>query len=105
MASDDTNGEDAPTDMEIAREAETRPIDDVAADIGLSVEDIDPQGNGIAKIEQDAIQRTLSDADEGNLILVTGTTATPKGAGKTVTTVGLGQGLNHLGERGVVAVR
>jgi len=105
MASDDTDGEDAPTDMEIARAAETRPIDDVAADIGLSVEDIDPQGNGIAKIEQDAIQRTLSDADEGNLILVTGTTATPKGAGKTVTTVGLGQGLNHLGEDGIVAVR
>jgi len=105
MTSDDSDGEGAPTDMEIARAAETRPIDDVAADIGLSVEDLDPQGKGIAKIEQDAIQRTLADADEGKLILVTGTTATPKGAGKTVTTVGLGQGLNHLGEDGIVAVR
>jgi len=105
MTSDDTGGDDAPTDMEIARAAETRPIADVAGDLGLSQSDLDPQGKGIAKIEQDAIQRTLSDADEGKLILVTGTTATPKGAGKTVTTVGLGQGLNHIGERGVVAVR
>jgi formate--tetrahydrofolate ligase len=105
MASDDTDGGDAPTDMEIARAAETRPIADVAGDLGLSRDDLDLQGNGIAKIEQDAIQRTLTDADEGKLILVTGTTATPKGAGKTVTTVGLGQGLNHLGEDGVVAVR
>ena len=105
MTSDDTGGDDAPTDMEIARATETRPIADVAGDLGLSQSDLDPQGKGIAKIEQDAIQRTLSDADEGKLILVTGTTATPKGAGKTVTTVGLGQGLNHIGERGVVAVR
>jgi formate--tetrahydrofolate ligase len=105
MTSDDTDGDGAPTDMEIARAAETRPIEDVAGDLGLAPEDLDPQGKGIAKIEQDAIQRTLDDADEGKLILVTGTTATPKGAGKTVTTVGLGQGLNHLGHRGVVAVR
>jgi len=105
MTSDDTGGDDAPTDMEIARATETRPIADVAGDLGLSQSDLDPQGKGIAKIEQDAIQRTLSDADEGKLILVTGTTATPKGAGKTVTTVGLGQGLNHIGEQGVVAVR
>jgi formate--tetrahydrofolate ligase len=105
MASDDADGDGAPTDMEIARATETRPIEDVAGDIGLAPEDLDPQGNGIAKIEQDAIQRTLTDADEGKLILVTGTTATPKGAGKTVTTVGLGQGLNHIGENGIVAVR
>jgi formate--tetrahydrofolate ligase len=105
MTSNETDGDDAPTDMEIARATETRPIADVAGDLGLLQSDLDPQGNGIAKIEQDAIQRTLSDADEGKLILVTGTTATPKGAGKTVTTVGLGQGLNHIGERGVVAVR
>ncbi|GAB6861015.1 formate--tetrahydrofolate ligase [Haloplanus litoreus] len=105
MTSDDTDGDEALTDMEIARAAETRPIADVADDLGLDRDDLDPQGNGIAKIEQDAIQRTLDDADEGNLILVTGTTATPKGAGKTVTTVGLGQGLNHIGENGVVAVR
>ncbi|WP_251328942.1 formate--tetrahydrofolate ligase [Haloplanus pelagicus] len=101
--SDDDDG--APTDMEIARATETRPIADVAGDLGLSRDDLDPQGDGIAKIEQDAIQRTLSDADEGKLILVTGTTATPKGAGKTVTTVGLGQGIDHIGENGVVAVR
>ncbi|WP_248895839.1 formate--tetrahydrofolate ligase [Haloplanus halobius] len=105
MTSDDTDGGDAPTDMEIARAAETRPIEDVAGDLGLGPDDLDPQGNGIAKIEQDAIRRTLGDADEGKLILVTGTTATPKGAGKTVTTVGLGQGLNRLGDRSVVAVR
>jgi formate--tetrahydrofolate ligase len=105
MTSDDPDPDDAPTDMEIATATETRPIEDVAGDLGLGPADIDPQGNGIAKIEQEAIQRTLTDADEGKLILVTGTTATPKGAGKTVTTVGLGQGLNHLGHRGVVAVR
>ena len=105
MTSDETDPDDVPTDMEIATATETRPIEDVAGDLGLAPEDLDPQGNGIAKIEQEAIGRTLTDADEGNLILVTGTTATPKGAGKTVTTVGLGQGLNHLGHDGVVAVR
>jgi formate--tetrahydrofolate ligase len=105
MASDDTEGDGAPTDMEIARATDTRPIEDVAGDMGLSGDDIDPRGRGIAKISQDAIRRTLDDPDDGKLILVTGTTATPKGAGKTVTTVGLGQGLNHVGERGVVAVR
>ena len=105
MTSDETDADDVPTDMEIATATETRPIEDVAGDLGLDPSDLDPQGNGIAKIEQEAIRRTLSDADDGKLILVTGTTATPKGAGKTVTTVGLGQGLNHLGHRGVVAVR
>jgi formate--tetrahydrofolate ligase len=101
----ESDSDGAPTDMEIAQATDTRPIEDVAGDLGLEPGDLDPQGRGIAKVEQSAIRRTTADADDGKLILVTGTTATPKGAGKTVTTVGLGQGLNHLGERGVVAVR
>jgi formate--tetrahydrofolate ligase len=105
MSSDPAADGDVPTDIEVARATEPRPIEDVAADLGLGPADLDPQGTGVAKIEGDAIQRTLADADDGKLILVTGTTATPKGAGKTVTTVGLGQGLNYLGERGVVAIR
>ncbi|MFB6087990.1 MAG: formate--tetrahydrofolate ligase, partial [Haloarculaceae archaeon] len=105
MSSNDPADEDVPADIELARAAEPRPIEDVAADLGLGPGALDPQGTGVAKLQADAIQRTLADADRGKLILVTGTTATPKGAGKTVTTVGLGQGLNHLGERGVVAIR
>jgi formate--tetrahydrofolate ligase len=104
MTSDDA-ANDVRTDIEIARATEPRPIEDVAGDLGLAPADLDPQGTGVAKLHGDAIQRTLTDADEGKLILVTGTTATPKGAGKTVTTVGLGQGLNYLGDRGVVAIR
>ncbi|MFB6108479.1 MAG: formate--tetrahydrofolate ligase [Haloplanus sp.] len=101
----DEDAPDVPTDMAVAQATETRPIDEVGADIGLGTEDLDPQGEGIAKVRREAIRRELDGAEDGNLVLVTGTTATPKGAGKTVTTVGLGQALNRLGEKSVVALR
>ncbi len=94
-----------PPDIEIARNASRRPIEDVGATLGLSAEDLDPQGGGVAKLTWDAIRRTLDQPSRGSLVLVTAMTPTRRGAGKTVTTVGLGQALGQLGESNVVAIR
>ncbi|MGM0399177.1 MAG: formate--tetrahydrofolate ligase [Halobacteriota archaeon] len=94
------------TDAEIAREAETRPIADVAADLGLSPDDLEQYGDDKAKLTRDAIARIRDrHVPDGNLVLVTAMTATPKGAGKTVTTVGLSQALNARGNPTVAAIR
>ncbi|AKH98511.1 formate--tetrahydrofolate ligase [Halanaeroarchaeum sulfurireducens] len=94
------------SDAELARDADMRPIEDVAADLGLSSDDVERYGTGTAKLTREAIDRVRTDHDaDGNLILVTAMTATPKGAGKTVTTVGLGQALSASGKRAVTAIR
>ena len=94
------------SDAEIARDADRRPIEAVAADLGLSSEDVERYGAGAAKLTRDAIDRVRANRDaDGNLILVTAMTATPEGAGKTVTTVGLGQALSARGKRAVAAIR
>ncbi|WP_435095246.1 formate--tetrahydrofolate ligase [Halorubrum sp. N11] len=99
---------DAPeSDLAVARAADPRPIEAVAADLGLAPGDIEPRGDGVAKLTLDAVRSATADADaaEGTTVLVTGMTPTPKGEGKTVTSVGLGQALAGLGESTAVAVR
>src|SRR6056297_2278121 len=94
---------DAPeSDLAVARAADPRPIEAVAADLGLGPDDVEPRGDGVAKLTLDAVRAATEDAGaadatgatDGTTVLVTGMTPTPKGEGKTVTTVGLGQALS-----------
>jgi formate--tetrahydrofolate ligase len=92
------------TDIEIARAARLRPIQDIAAGVGLGSGDIDPYGETKAKIRTAAIQR-LAGQPDGRLVLVTAMTPTPAGEGKSTTTVGLGDAFRKLGKRAIVAIR
>ena len=92
------------TDIEIAQGAKMRPIVEVATDIGLSREDLVLKGDHIAKVRLEAVERARK-AKQGNLVLVTGITPTRHGEGKTLTTVGLGQALNRVGTKAIVAIR
>ncbi|MFB6161651.1 MAG: formate--tetrahydrofolate ligase [Haloferacaceae archaeon] len=94
-----------PSDAEIARAATRRPIEDVGADLGLDPVDLERRGDGVAKVTRDAVSRVLDRPADGRLVLVTAMTPTRRGAGKTVTTVGLGQALSRLGATNAVAVR
>ncbi|RLM53852.1 formate--tetrahydrofolate ligase [Halobellus sp. Atlit-31R] len=103
--SDDSGG--FPTDYEIAQAAEMEPIEDVLEPWGVDADDYEAYGDYKAKLTHDAVGRLRENAseNEGNLVLVTGMTPTPMGEGKTVTTVGLGQTLNHVGEDAMIAIR
>jgi formate--tetrahydrofolate ligase len=93
------------SDIEIAQAAAMRPISQVAADkLGISDEALSPYGRYKAKISLDYI-RTLKDRPSGKLILVTAITPTPAGEGKTTTTVGLGDALNHIGKKAILCLR
>jgi formate--tetrahydrofolate ligase len=92
------------TDIEIARAARVRPIQEIAAGLGLEPGDIDLYGDTKAKIRTAAIERSRSRPD-GTLVLVTAMTPTPAGEGKSTTTVGLGDALRKLGKRAIVAIR
>jgi formate--tetrahydrofolate ligase len=105
MHSEEPSDSPLPSDIDIARDASRRPIADVAADLGLEAVDLDPRGDGVAKLRWDAIHRVLDRSADGKLVLVTAMTPGRRGVGKTVTTVGLGQALATLGESSVVAVR
>ena len=96
-----------PTDLEIAHSVSPRPIIAVAADLGLTADDLELYGRDKAKISLPAIERLLSESDapRGKLIVVTAITPTPAGEGKTTVTIGLAQGLCKLGKRGIAAVR
>ena len=93
-----------PSDLEIALAANPIPIEEVAWKLGLGVEDLCPQGNGVAKISWDAL-KNHRDKPRGVLILVTSVNPTPFGEGKTVTTIGLNQGLNRIGKNAVCVIR
>ena len=88
------------TDIEIAESANVKPIKEIAAKIGLSEDDISPYGKYIAKVPLNALDK-LKDKEDGKLVMVTAITPTPAGEGKTVTTIGLIQGLGRLGKKGV----
>jgi formate--tetrahydrofolate ligase len=92
------------TDIEIARAATLRPIQDVAAALGLPLAAIEPYGHHIAKLCADSVNG-LRAAPAGKLVLVTAVNPTPAGEGKTTTTVGLADALNHIGRRAVIALR
>jgi formate--tetrahydrofolate ligase len=93
------------SDIDIAQAAAMRPIGQVAADkLGIPDEALSPYGRYKAKISMDYI-RTLADRPDGRLILVTAITPTPAGEGKTTTTVGLGDALNHIGKKAILCLR
>ncbi|MGN0327265.1 MAG: formate--tetrahydrofolate ligase [Lachnospiraceae bacterium] len=92
------------TDIEIAQEAQLLPIGKIAADIGLSDDDLEYYGKYKAKISDECINRTQTNQD-GKLVLVTAINPTPAGEGKTTVTVGLGQALCRLGKKAAIALR
>jgi len=101
-----TDEDGFPTDYEIAQSVEKDHIADVVAPLGLDTDDLELMGDYKAKLRLDAIDRLQDEHErDANLVLVTGMTPTPMGEGKTVTTVGLGQSLNHVGEDALIAIR
>ena len=92
------------SDIEIAREANKKPIMEIGAKLGIPAEHLLPYGHDKAKIGQDFI-KGLADKPKGKLILVTAINPTPAGEGKTTTTVGLGDGLNRIGKNAVICIR
>jgi len=93
------------TDHEIAAGVETAPISEIAARLGAEPEDLISYGDSIAKIRINALQRPRKRARPGKLILVSATTPTSAGEGKTTTSIGLGQAFGKLGESVCVALR
>ena len=92
------------TDIEIAREANKKPIQEIGAKLGIPADHLLPYGHDKAKVGQDFIN-SLEDRPDGKLILVTAINPTPAGEGKTTTTVGLGDGLNAIGRKAAIAIR
>ena len=92
------------SDIEIAREAQKQPIQEIGAKLGIPSEHLLPYGHDKAKVGQDFIN-ALSDRPDGKLILVTAINPTPAGEGKTTTTVGLGDGLNRIGKKAAICIR
>ena len=91
-----------PTDIEIAQGAKLRPIADVAADLGLSDDDVELYGKYKAKIRLAVLERR---PPKGRLVLVTGINPTPAGEGKSTVTVGLTQALKRLGKNAILCMR
>ena len=92
------------SDIEIARQATKLPISEIAGKLGISYENIVPYGHDKAKICTKYIE-TLKNNKNGKLILVTAINPTPAGEGKTTTTIGLTDALNHIGKKAVAALR
>ena len=92
------------TDIEIAQQAEMKPIKNVAAKLGMSEDDIEMYGKYKAKISDEYMQ-SVKNNENGKLILVTAINPTPAGEGKTTVTVGLGQAMCKLGKKAVIALR
>ncbi len=91
-------------DLDIARAAVLRPIGEIAAKLNIPDDAVEPYGRHKAKIGLDFI-KSLESRKDGALVLVTGINPTPAGEGKTTTTVGLGDALNRIGKRAVIALR
>ncbi len=96
--------EPVPSDIEIAQAAELIPIIEVAKSVGLSEDDIDLQGKWKAKVHLDVIEK-FKDRPSGKYIDVTAITPTPLGEGKTVTTIGVSQGLHYIGKKVFTVIR
>ncbi|MBO7640046.1 MAG: formate--tetrahydrofolate ligase, partial [Treponema sp.] len=97
------------TDIEIAQKAELFEIGEVAKKIGLEAKDLDLYGSYKAKISFDKLNELLAKASDkkgrGKLILVTAMTPTAAGEGKSTVTIALGDGLNKIGKKAVIALR
>ena len=94
----------AKPDIEIAREADKRPIQEIGGKLGIPPEHLLPYGHDKAKVAQDFIAG-LEGRKDGKLILVTAINPTPAGEGKTTTTVGLGDGLSRIGKTAAICIR
>ncbi|HLG48834.1 MAG TPA: formate--tetrahydrofolate ligase [Reyranella sp.] len=93
------------TDIQIAQEAKKRPILDIAREkLGIAPENLEPYGHYKAKISMDFI-KSLQGKPNGKLILVSAISPTPAGEGKTTTTVGLTDALNHIGKKAMLCLR
>lgn len=92
------------TDIQIAQEATMLPIQEIAAKINLSQDDLELYGKYKAKLSDECMDR-LSKEEDGKLVLVTAINPTPAGEGKTTTSVGLGQALGKLNKNAILALR
>ncbi|MEN2464881.1 formate--tetrahydrofolate ligase [Ornithinibacillus sp. FSL M8-0202] len=92
------------SDIEIAQEATLKPIHKIAEELNLSDEDYEPYGHTKAKLS-DRLLAKLADKPNGKVILVTAISPTPAGEGKSTVTVGLGQAMNKIGKKTVIALR
>ena len=92
------------SDIEIAREADKKQIQEIGAKLGIERKDLLPYGHDKAKVSQEFINGVQGNKN-GKLILVTAINPTPAGEGKTTTTVGLGDGLNRIGKKAAVCIR
>jgi formate--tetrahydrofolate ligase len=93
------------SDIEISQAAKKRPILDIAKEkLGIAAENLEPYGHYKAKVSMDYV-KSLQGKKNGKLILVTAITPTPAGEGKTTTTVGLTDALNHIGKKAMLCLR
>ncbi len=92
------------SDIQIASNADMKPIYDIAAMLGIDRDELEPYGHYKAKLSEKLIQRTKNNAD-GKLILVTAINPTPAGEGKTTVSVGLAQAMAHIGKKCVLTLR
>ncbi len=92
------------TDIEIAQQAKMLPITEIAAELGITPEELEPYGHYKAKVTEQLFAKT-ADAPDGKLILVTAINPTPAGEGKTTVSVGLGEAMAKIGKKAVLALR
>ena len=93
-----------PSDLGIARAASLKPLNEIAASMGIGEHLLEPYGSAVAKIKLEAVEE-LSERPKAKYVVVSAITPTPLGEGKTTTTVGLGQAMRHIGRQATVAVR
>src|SRR5690606_29743584 len=93
-----------PSDIAIAQQASMKKVAEIAQALGVSPDAVENYGPYKAKIDFEA-SRNLYDRPDGKLILVTAISPTPAGEGKTTTTVGLGDALNHIGKKAIICLR
>ena len=92
------------SDIEIAREANMQPIQTVAEKLDITADELDLYGKYKAKLTDELWER-IKDRPDGKLVLVTAINPTPAGEGKTTTTVGLGQAMDKIGKKAIIALR
>jgi formate--tetrahydrofolate ligase len=93
-----------PSDLDIARAASLKPLNEIAASMGIGEHLLEPYGSAVAKIKLEAVEE-LSDRPKAKYVVVSAITPTPLGEGKTTTTVGLGQAMRHIGKQATIAIR
>ena len=92
------------TDIEIAKQADIKPISDIAEKLGISADELEFYGKYKAKLPLSLLNK-YENKEDGKLILVTAINPTPAGEGKTTVTVGLGEAMNRIGKKAVIALR